>query len=293
MTWVKRGRLPHDDYRSHAQCPTVLMMDDRLRIFYADRDLQGRSFIASFDVTHKLNRMLPYDPWPIVPLGKPGTFDEDGMMPSCIEYAGMLYKLWYSGWNRGGSVPYRNAIGCLVSADGKNWGRLNGPIMDRSAMDPIMVVTPWVDRDEMWYVSGTRWVEIDGKLEPLYVIKHARANATHWVPDGPCGINPEYELEAFSNPTVIRTRRGARMWFCSRDSRDYRGGAGSYRIRSAHSADGVHWTRDDDGLDVSPTGWDSEMTCYPYVVKVDGRLLMFYNGNGFGKSGIGYAEWID
>ena len=32
------------------------------------------------------------------------------------------------------------------------------------------------------------------------------------------------------------------------------------------------------------------MQCYPCVVENDDRLLMFYNGNGFGKSGLGYAE---
>ena len=33
------------------------------------------------------------------------------------------------------------------------------------------------------------------------------------------------------------------------------------------------------------------MVEYPYVVEKDKKkLLMFYNGNGFGKEGIGYAE---
>ena len=43
------------------------------------------------------------------------------------------------------------------------------------------------------------------------------------------------------------------------------------------------------GIDVSDTGWDSEMIEYSYVIKQDDRYIMFYNGNGFGQSGIGYA----
>jgi hypothetical protein len=31
------------------------------------------------------------------------------------------------------------------------------------------------------------------------------------------------------------------------------------------------------------------MVAYTNVVHVAGRLLCFYNGNGFGKSGVGYA----
>ena len=34
------------------------------------------------------------------------------------------------------------------------------------------------------------------------------------------------------------------------------------------------------------------MICYPQVVRVDDRLLMFYNGNQHGASGFGYAEAV-
>jgi hypothetical protein len=35
------------------------------------------------------------------------------------------------------------------------------------------------------------------------------------------------------------------------------------------------------------------MMAYPYVVKVDDRVLMFYNGNGFGAAGFGVAELVE
>ena len=38
------------------------------------------------------------------------------------------------------------------------------------------------------------------------------------------------------------------------------------------------------------TGWDSEMICYPCVVKTKEKYYMFYNGNSHGKTGFGYAE---
>ena len=34
--------------------------------------------------------------------------------------------------------------------------------------------------------------------------------------------------------------------------------------------------------DTSPGGWDSEIMAYPYVVRVNGRLVLFYKGNRFG-----------
>ena len=43
---------------------------------------------------------------------------------------------------------------------------------------------------------------------------------------------------------------------------------------------------------ISSEGWDSIMVAYPYVIRFNDKYWMFYNGNGFGKSGFGYAEEI-
>jgi hypothetical protein len=70
-------------------------------------------------------------------------------------------------------------------------------------------------------------------------------------------------------------------------SRGYRGG---YAV----STDGISWSRYDElfGLECAATGWDSESIAYPYVLRIDNRLLMFYNGNGFGRTGFGLAESV-
>ena len=35
--------------------------------------------------------------------------------------------------------------------------------------------------------------------------------------------------------------------------------------------------------------WDSEMQAYPAVFDRGGRRYLLYNGNGYGRSGVGYA----
>jgi len=54
----------------------------------------------------------------------------------------------------------------------------------------------------------------------------------------------------------------------------------SYRAGLAISDDGLHWKRMDGhvGIDVSETGWDSEMLCYPHVLDAGEYFYMFYNG---------------
>jgi hypothetical protein len=82
------------------------------------------------------------------------------------------------------------------------------------------------------------------------------------------------------------------MWYSYRGLENYRTDkSNSYRIGYAESADGIEWIRKDDylGLDVSPSGWDSEMVAYPYIYADATKKYMFYNGNGFGRSGLGCA----
>jgi hypothetical protein len=43
------------------------------------------------------------------------------------------------------------------------------------------------------------------------------------------------------------------------------------------------------GIGVSADGWDSEMIEYPFVFDHAGSRYMLYNGNGYGKTGIGLA----
>jgi hypothetical protein len=85
------------------------------------------------------------------------------------------------------------------------------------------------------------------------------------------------------------------MWYSYRKSIDYRDNPlNSYKIGYAESHDGIEWKRKDElaGIDLSENDWDSKMIAYPYVISLGLKKILFYNGNGFGKTGFGYAEQI-
>ena len=42
-------------------------------------------------------------------------------------------------------------------------------------------------------------------------------------------------------------------------------------------------------LELSKSGWDSEMLAYGSVLSEKNQYYMLYNGNYFGKTGFGYA----
>jgi hypothetical protein len=130
-------------------------------------------------------------------------------------------------------------------------------------------------------------------MEPVYVICQAWSrDGIAWVRDGRPILSSAYPFEAQSRPTILYRGGVWHMWFCHRGSRQFRDGQSAYRMGYACSADLRTWQRDDGaaGIDVSQSGWDSRMVAYPCVVTTPMGVVMFYNGNGFGASGFGWAK---
>ena len=303
-SWTQLGVVFRPDgqrdwSRSHAQAPSALVMDERIRVYYGTRNAENRSRTSFFEVDRADPTRLVYvHDRPVLDLGKPGTHDEDGVIASQVVVLGEEMRMYYGGVSRGGNVSYRMSIGLARSLDGGlSFERVfEGPVVDRTRFEPYMTMAPNIliedGRWTMWYGSGTGWVEIDGKFEPTYQIKLAHSDdGLAWRQTNHACIPTLDPLEANTRPSVLRTADGYEMWFSYRNSRDYRDGTGSYRIGHATSRDGVEWTRQADPAGLQPTGagWNSQTMSYPSVVEADGRRIMFHNGDGFGTSGVGCA----
>src|ERR1700759_4478497 len=106
IRWEKRGLIYALDKRlpwasSHAQIPTFAgLHDGALAILFSSRDDKNRSLIAKLKVRSDApNEIISVQSDPVLALGKLGTFDDCGMMPSSVvEHAGVQY-LYYIGWN--------------------------------------------------------------------------------------------------------------------------------------------------------------------------------------------------
>jgi predicted GH43/DUF377 family glycosyl hydrolase len=304
MHWEKRGHIfrpaaRHAWMKTHAQVPTALVREDRVRVYFAARPRRELSLTGFVDLDRDdLSRVLAVHPEPVLDVGEAGRFDAHGVMPAAVVEQGDAVYLYYSGWSRERDVPYRNYMGLAVSRDGgRTFARApENPILGRSPEEPYSATSPWVQvegRWHMWYSSGTRWLEVDGKPEHVYELKYAWSeDGRRWTRTGKTAVAPGGPEEAITRPTVIALDDGWHMWFCTRGSRDFRGGTGSYRIGHAVSTDLERWERRDGdaGIDVSPKGWDAGMICYPCVFRLGRRVVMLYNGNAFGEDGFGYAE---
>lgn len=286
--------------QTHTQVPTVDVIGDKFRIYYSSRDAQNRSLTSYIDVSaDDPQKVLYVHDKPILDFGAMGTFDDCGVMPSfVIDFKGRKL-MYYCGWNTSTTVRYRNSIGLMESMDGgDNWKRVyEGPIMDRTKDEPYMPVTPCIIEDEgmlkMWYCATTEWKIINGNAEPQYLIKYAESkDGEIWHRPNNVVIPYKDENEAIGRPSVIKENGIYKMWYSYRTIKDYRINKNeSYKIGYAESTDNINWVRKDElcNLELSESGWDSEMLAYPYVVIYKNKKYMFYNGNYFGKGGFGYA----
>ncbi|MFC1546048.1 hypothetical protein ACFL4I_01350 [Pseudomonadota bacterium] len=298
MNWKKIGLLysskaVHPKLMSHAANPlAVHLQGDIYRVFYSGRDHLNRSSVGYIDVDIVRKEVVYIHDKPVFEYGLEGSFYSHGVsIGNCYEVDGKRYIL-FMGWQIPEDGHWRGDIGRLIlnedlslELDG------DGPFISSDAIDPISLSYPWVmqvgtNEWKMWYGSTVAWDTGNGEM--LHVINHATSNDGHsW---NRCGLAVPYRLgeaQAFSRPTVIYSEGdGYQMWF------SYRSGLGEkYRIGYASSRDDRTWQLrvSESGIDVSKSGWDSEMIEYPFVFRHLDKTYMLYNGNGYGQSGIGMA----
>jgi len=296
MHWQKLGRLFEPAGQaawiaSHAALPwAVPLHGDTFRVYCAGRDVQGRSQvgIVELDLFNPVGARVLQEP--VLALGTLGAFDDNGVMNACLLHEGERDYLYYVGMTTGGTVPFRSFTGLATSEDGLKFVRTSpSPILERDAVDPYLTAASFVLRDgerwHMWYTSGVRWAMEDRRPKHYYHIKYASSsNGIDWERSGSVCIDFQPGEYAIARPFVVKENGVFKMWY------SYRGDA--YRIGYAESDDGIAWDRKDReaGIDVSPSGWDSEMVCYASVFDHGGERYMLYNGNGYGKTGFGLAR---
>jgi predicted GH43/DUF377 family glycosyl hydrolase len=284
-TWIK----------THAAAPIADSLDgDRHRIYFSGRDSLNRSQtgFVEIDLAHPSSIQLTSKEPVLVP-GALGAFDDSGTMATWLVSLADKKYLYYIGWTLGVTVPFQNSIGLAVSHDGgRTFAHSGAPILGRDAHDPYFVASPCVMVEDgiwrMWYVSCVEWESRRSGPRHRYHIKYAESvDGIRWQRNGVVSIDfKSAEEYAISRPSVLKDNGTYKMWY------SYRGE--SYRIGYAESKDGIQWERKDDAvnLTVSDAGWDSEMIEYPFVFDHKCKRYMLYNGNGYGKTGIGLAVLI-
>ena len=279
--------------QSHASVPTVLWISDNIfRIYFSSRDKRQISHVGFFDVDLDYpDKIIRVSEDPILEPGPMGCFDDHGVYASSIvKISDDLLYMYTIGWNPGVVQPlFYSSIGLAISKDGGNTFQKYGktPVLSRSEYDPCLVTAPYVMLDKgtwrMWYVSGFLWtVNTDGRLQSHYNLKYAESqDGINWHREGlTCIAHESSEETNISRTTISKDENGYRAWFSSNTGE-------GYKIQTALSQDGLRWSRENFEFPKSAQPFDNIAQAYPYAINYQGRNYIFYNGNEYGKDGVG------
>lgn len=301
MRWAKKGILYAPDgslpwAQHHAFPPTPWVMGDgvlRLYVAFCDARTVGR--IGYVDVLlDDPSDVVGVSSEPVLDIGQPGCFDDNGVLPTAIVPVDDELYLYYVGYQLGTHVKYFQFQGLAVSKDGgaRFQRHTRVPVLDRADRELLNRTSAFVSREAgrfaMWYVGGDSWLVVDGKPLPRYNLRYLEsADGVSWPAEGRVCIDFASDDEyAFGRPWIFRRDGLDHMLYSIRTK------SKGYRLGYARSEDGDAWERRDDevGIDVSRSGWDSEMIAYSSIVEHGDRTYLFYNGNERGRTGFGYAE---
>ena len=309
MRFEKKGLIlsPNktDWWQQHyAILPTPYFIEQLgvIRVFYATTCANKFGRLASVDVNpENPSEILDRSDKFILDIGIDGSFDDCGVNPSSIIKIEDRYLLYFAGYQRHFKTPYSILSGVAISNDLKTFSRLkNTPILERTNNELSLRSAPSVirlgDKFYMIYVSDFGWQKIEGdlfkgKTMPTYCLRSAvSSDGINWDANSDPIIYPADDEFGFGRPYLYAEGDVFYLFYSIRRK------SVSYRIGYAVSTDNCKtWVRKDiiEGLDISLSGWDSEMICYGAPIKVNEKTFLFYNGNNNGETGFGYAKLIN
>ena len=302
MRWRKRGHVYAPDgsvawARQYAFPPTPYRLDDEtLRVYVAFCDEHTVGRVGYVDV--RLDdpaRVVRVSERPVLDVGEPGCFDDNGVVPTSVLEVGDALHLYYTGYQRATEVPYLQLLGLAISYDGGETFRRHGqaPVLEPSDGEAVTrasaFVTPHEGGFRMYYSAGSGFrAGPAGRPLPVYNLRRVDSpDGIEWPSEGRVCVDfADDDEHAIARPWLLPGGGPRRMLYSVRRiTRDY-------RIGMALSEDGESWERRDGeaGIDVSEDGWDSDAVAYASVVEHGDGAWLLYCGNERGRTGFGYAE---
>ena len=278
--------------------PTPFNMGNgTIRVYCGIRDSMGIGRIGFFDVD-ELNplEVKNYSKNPILDIGKPGSFDDNGMLLGDIIKIGNEIRMYYVGFQLGRRVKFLAFGGLAISQDnGETFIRYQVcPIMDRDESGLYIRAIHGIrelndHKFQIWFSEGAGWEIINNTAYPHYSISTLISN------DGisfPANSGTKINLQEYGEYRIGRSRVFSLGENHHILTFTYGTISGDYKSGYASSTDLVNWKRMDDwGLEPGSHEFDSNQLAYPAMIKnTRGDLFCFYNGNHMGLGGIGVAQ---
>jgi hypothetical protein len=269
----------------------------RIEAFITGRDSDGISRIGLADI-HILDdgslKLVKIAKDPVFDIGESGCFDENGVSyPWLLSHEDKEY-MFYVGWVAGGKNRFQNFLGLAVR-DGEDelFRRVSkAPIIDRSSEEPYGIGSCCVMRGKkkwlMLYTSFLPWRQDNNKSpehphsQPSYNIKYAVSeDLIHWERSNKSVLEFENGEHIHGKPVLTQKENGdLNLYFSVRGE--------AYRVGYAEGCS-IHNLERKANLVFEGEKWMSKTQEYAFPLRNGQRTYLFFNGNGYGRSGLGYA----
>lgn len=305
MIWEKMGQIwrasDHLDWGSMGTLtPTPYLLDVGLiRVFCGLRDRMGIGRIGYFDVEEdNPKKVVNFSKKPILDIGSPGMFDDNGMLLGDLIKVGNELRMYYVGFQLATRAKFLAFGGLAISKDnGATFKRFKqAPVIDRdesgSFIRAIHGIRQLKDgKFQAWFSEGASWEYIGSKPYPNYSV------ATLTSDDGLTFVKDAGKKIKIQNLGEYRLGR-SRVFSLNENHHiltfTYGKTNGEYQSGYAYSKDLKNWERQDNwGLYPGPEDFDSRHLAYPALIKNSkGDVYCFYNGNDMGGGGVGLAKLV-
>jgi hypothetical protein len=301
LAWEKFGLVWGPSGPSFVGCtsalqPTpILIGDDVIRVFCGVRDKDGVSRIFFVDLSVKNPKIiLRISDGPVLDIGQPGCFDENGVVPCALIRVGSKLRMYFAGYMLPSKVRFIAFSGMAESDNnGESFRRTSlVPVIERSNEEPLFRAIHSIMYDEgkfkVWYGAGDRFLPGKDKSLPSYNIRYLESvDGVNFPVRGGIAVDVLGSEYRVGRPSVQKISDSLYLMFYGYGSEEH-----SYKLGLAKSKDGLKWDRIDSeiGLNLSDEGWDSQMMAYPSVIETKSGTYLFYNGNEYGRSGFGVAR---
>ena len=279
---------------THLWVPTAYKLNEnRIVVFFAGRNHENESDTGYFVYDISIKKVIKISKKPVLTRGDLGSFDDSAAIPSHVIKVGKKYLMYYVGWTQGKKVPFFSSIGLATSNNiyGPYKKISKAPIIGKTNEDPFFVATCFVEKKknffEMYYTSNLGWKKKKKNLFPLYLIKKCiSSNGINWQSIKKSKIINFINKDevAITRPWIIE-HKGEKIMFFSCKKKYYK------ILTAVINKENDNWVRK---LKISFSNklndsFDSRSQEYSSIIEMKKKYYMFYNGNNYGKDGIGLA----
>lgn len=273
-SWFRYAKYARSSYRKFfhpdgdGDATTAYIVDFGCRLVINLPDPQAKAGLEKSPLKLAEN-LVKYKGNPVLDIGKPGAWDDQGLGCFSVSKVGDQYMLWYMGIGKGKKDWH---IGLATSFDGLQWKRpLDKPVLGPGSMPGVLKDG---DTFYMLYPAGGGFSLATS------------SNGVQWKQHGK---NPVLRGTGASLDPCLR-KFGDRfdLWYCGNID-------GKYRLFHATSRDCIQW--ENDPQPIVPLGqageFDSNSHAGPEVLQVGDTWFLYYLGSDKKKWSAGVATSTD